>query len=106
MSNSYMNKQYFDDLEKLSPSEIREVLVMEKMAEIVTNPAIDILNIIIFSGISFNDFRNYFLANLPKTNQAGKPALEVLLNFFKLMERNYNLENENFIKNPDHYEKL
>lgn len=108
MSNNYMNRQYFEDLSKLPPDEIIEILTLEKMSETVFSPDTEILNLLTFSGFTFSEIRTHLSAQLPAVTERDKHILSVLTDFLHTLEvsSGHGSENINFVQNPDRYEKL
>lgn len=108
MSNNYMNRQYFDDLEKFSPEEIVEILTLEKMFDIVFKPDTEIINLLTFSGFTFSEMKILLSARLRTRTKKDKQIKDLLIRFLRTLEVSsaHGSENINFVKNPDHYEKL
>lgn len=106
-ASEYRNRRYYDDLLKLSPEEIVEVLIMESFDDLLRKETDEIVNTLTFSGIEFKDIKIFLAAHLPAVDSKGNKIRDLLIGFFHKLEHEskHGIENKEFTNFPNNYDR-
>lgn len=108
MNNQYIYRAFFDDLVKLPKEEIIELIKMEHRFDVENSTPQRCLNELIYCGVCFDDLLDHLNDYLPEKSKRQRKIKSILRVFIStLMDEDlYFTHNNNFIKNPQNYERL